>query len=400
MTLQQLDEVLAGWNDRLAAIADNLLELQAEPAYQALTGTGTSAGVKIIGVTATRVRSALGAIPTIYIHFGLLRSAIDRAMAIRRTLPAMFGADQKIAELQQILYGRSILLPATDIPLAQRTLLSGSQQTESTTADELLQRMMNAYLQAKDAVLAVSRAWSELAAELDRTEARMRRLGADADADRMLTETRGRIQADPLGALEYLSSHVAPMIAAAEQKIAAMQKVEQSLRQAHAQWSALLQGHADSLAAAADCAARFSALTGVTSPVPEDRLEALRMWLDRLENRRADGAPAALAVGLKNWCATAEAYARQDEGVCVGYRAARESRRELRGRLDALKAKARGYGVAELVALASVAQQAESLLDTQPTHLPRAAAAVAGYEQELSGMARQRTGEQRTGDRR
>ena len=43
MTLQQLDEVLAGWNDRLAAIADNLLELQAEPAYQALAGTGTSA---------------------------------------------------------------------------------------------------------------------------------------------------------------------------------------------------------------------------------------------------------------------------------------------------------------------------------------------------------------------
>lgn len=395
MTLQQLDEVLAAWNDRLAAIADNLLELQAEPAYQALAGTGAGAGVKIIGVTAARVRSALAAIPTIYIHFGLLRSAVDRAMAIRRTLPAMFGADQKVAELQQILYGRSILLPATDIPLAQRTLLSGSQQTESTTADELLQRMMNAYTQAKDAVLAVSRAWGDLAAELDRTEARMRRLGADADADRMLAETRGRIQADPLGALEYLGTQVGPMIAQAEQKIAAAQQVERSLRQAYAQWSVLLQLHGESVAASAECAARFSAMAGAATPVPDEKLDALRAWLDRLEARRADGAPAALAVGLKNWCATADAYARQDEAVCAGYRAARESRRELRGRLDALKAKARVYGLAELVALASAAQQAEMLLAAQPTHLPHAAAAVAGYEQELSGMARLRTGERR-----
>ena len=392
MTLQQLDEVLAAWNDRLAAIADNLLELQAEPAYQSLVGTGAGAGVQIIGLTAARVKPALAALPTIYIHFGLLRTAVDRAVAIRRNLPAMFGADQKIAELQQILYGRSILLPATDIPLAQRTLLSGSQQSESVTADELLQRMMRAYQQAKDAVLSVSRAWSDLAAELDRTEARMRRLGAQADADRMLMETRGRIQADPLGALEYLGSQVAPMILQAEQKIAAMDQVERSLRQAHAQWSALLQRHGESVAAAAECAARFLEFSGATSPVPDDRLQALLGWLQRLEARRADGAPQALTVGLKNWSTTAEAYARQDESVCAGYQAARESRRELRGRLDALKAKARVYGLAEMVALASAAHQAETLLAAQPTHLPRAAAAVAGYEQQLSGIARQGVG--------
>ena len=274
-------------------------------------------------------------------------------------------------------------------------LLSGSQQTESTTADELLQRMMAAYMQAKDAVLAVSRAWSELAAELDKTEARMRRLGADADADRMLGETRGKIQADPLGALEYLSNHVGPMIAQAEQRIAGQQQVERTLRQAQAQWSALLAGHAESVTAAAECTSRFAAVAGATCPVPEDRLDALKAWLDRLDARRADGAPAALAVGLKNWCATAEAYARQDLAVCAGYSSAREARRELRGRLDALKAKARVYGLAELVALASVAQQAETLLAAQPTHLPRCAAAVAGYEQELSGMARVRTGDRR-----
>ncbi len=395
MTLLQLDEVLAAWNDRLAAIADNLLELQAEPAYQSLAGTGASgSGVQMIGLTAARVRPALAAIPTIYIHFGLLRSAVDRALAIRRTLPAMFGADGKIAELQQLLYGRSILLPATDIPLAQRTLLSGSRQSESVTADELLARMMGAYSQAKDAVLAVGKAWGDLAAELDRTEARMRRLGANAEADRMLAETRGRIQADPLGALEYLSSHVGPMIAQAEQKVAASEQVERALRQAHAQWSTLLQLHGESAAAARECAARFTALADAAAPVPEDKIEALGGWLNRLKARRAEGNPAALAVGLKNWCATADAYARQSESVCAGYRGARESRRELRGRLDALKAKARVYGLAELVALAGAAQEAEALLAESPTHLPRAAAAVAGYEQQLSGIARTRTAEQ------
>ncbi len=123
--------------------------------------------------------------------------------------------------------------------------------------------------------------------------------------------------------------------------------------------------------------------------MPEDKLEALRLWLERLEARRTDGVPQALSVGLRNWSATAEAYARQDEAVCAGYRGARESRRELRGRLDALKAKARVYGLAEIVALAGAAQQAEQLLAEQPTRLVRAAAAVAGYEQQLTGIARQ-----------
>ena len=388
MTLLQLDEVLAAWNDRLAAIADNLLELQAEPAYQALSGVGGGATVQVIGVTAARVRPALAAIPTIYIHFGLLRSAIDRAVALRRGLPAMFGAEQKIAELQQILYGRSILLPATDIPLAQRTLLSGSREQESVTADELLQRMVRAFTQAKDAVFAVNRAWTDLAAELDRTETRMRRLGANAEADRMLAETRGRIQADPLGALEYLSAHVGPMIAQAEQKVAASEQVERTLRQAHAQWSALLQVHGESVAAARDCAQRFCEVFG-EEPVPDEKLEALRVWLDRLEARRADGTPTALAVGLKNWCATADVYTRQSQAVCAGYRSARESRRELRGRLDALKAKARVYGLAEMTALAGAAHQAEALLAEEPTRLAHAAAAVQGYEQQLTGIARQ-----------
>ena len=389
MTLLELDAVLAAWNDRLAAIADNLLELQAEPAYQALAGTAGTA--QITGVTAARVRPALAAIPTIYVHFGLLRSAVDRATAIRRTLPAIFGAEQKIAELQHLLYDRSITLPATDVPLAQRTLLTGTQHSDCVTAEDLLKRMMQSFAQAKDAVLAVSRAWSDLAAELDLTEARMRRLGANADADRMLAETRGRILTDPLGALDYLARQVGPTLAQAEQKLAAMEQIEHALRQAHAQWTALLHLHYESLSAAADCAARFAQIPA--TPLDPDKLEALRVWLDRLEARRADGSPAALAVGLKNWTATADAYARQAQSICTAYQAARESRRELRGRLDALKAKARVYGLAELVALASAAQQAEALLAERPIHLPRVAAAVTGYEQQLTGIARLRTTE-------
>ena len=273
--------------------------------------------MQITGVTAARVRPALKAIPTIYVHFGLLRSAVDRAVALRRTLPALFGADQKIAELQQILFGRSIYLPATDVPLAERNLLSGTHQQECCTADELLGRMVRAFTEAKDAVVGVGRAWGDLAAELERTEARMRRLGANADADRMLEETRGRIQADPLGALEYLKSHVGPVIAAAEGKVAASQLVEQALREAWGRWSSLVQLHGESVAAAAECAVRF-ADGGGGQPVPDEKLEALRLWLERLEARRADGVPAALNVGLRNWCATAEAYARQDEAVCAG----------------------------------------------------------------------------------
>jgi hypothetical protein len=59
-------------------------------------------------------------------------------------------------------------------------------------------------------------------------------------------------------------------------------------------------------------------------------------------------------------------------------------RNELRGRLDALKAKARAYALAELDDLVAIAEKAKSLLYQRPTPLQEAAASVAEYEAKLN----------------
>ena len=125
MKLQEIDSALAEWNNRLAAIAKNLLELQADSTYQLLTGSGGAAKLALTGVTAARVEPSLGAMLTIFQHFGLLHGVIDQAMQLRAGLPAMFGGEAKAAEIRRLLGERTIRLPALDVPMDQKTLLSG-----------------------------------------------------------------------------------------------------------------------------------------------------------------------------------------------------------------------------------------------------------------------------------
>src|ERR1035441_8642306 len=96
MTLADIDRALAQWESRLSSAAHNLFDLQADPTYQCLTGAGGAPLTKLSGVTRTRVGPALENIGTLFQCFDLLRCTIDRAVQLRRGLPAMFGGDQKV----------------------------------------------------------------------------------------------------------------------------------------------------------------------------------------------------------------------------------------------------------------------------------------------------------------
>lgn len=111
MTLREIDAALAAWNSRLGAAAQNLMDLQADPTYQELSGSGGVSKVRITGVTASRVEPALGAMVTVFQHFGLLNHTIERASQLRKNLPTLFGSDQKLREIEEVLSGKSIHLP-------------------------------------------------------------------------------------------------------------------------------------------------------------------------------------------------------------------------------------------------------------------------------------------------
>jgi hypothetical protein len=395
MTLQQIDEALAAWNRRLTAMADNLMSLQSESAYRALTGSGGTIKVKIAGETAIRVEPALAAMRAIFEQFGVLHATVERAAKIREGLPTLFGGDEKIAEIYQLLFGRSVEPPAVDVPFAQRTLLSGAPNPQRLTLDELLAPMTRAFAQARDSVLAVDRAWQDIAIRVVRAEEQFQQLGARAQsaacgpasnvaaalasAAAVLAQSNEQLRVDPLGAMARFHSQVEPLFARLRDLVEAVERTHRELQRARNVLSGLAAIHREALEDSAEAKAKIAPNKSLPQPVAEERLARLRDWLDQLDRRWSEGAQETAAAGLRNWHEAACVVGKEDSAARDLNRAAVEARRELRGRLEALKAKARAKGVAEQASIAAMANEAELVLANKPTDLERAAASVAAY---------------------
>ena len=396
MTLEEIDRTLSGWNQRLAATANNLLELQSDPTYQVLTGSGGATPLQLIGETAKRVLPPLKQIETIFHQFSLLQSVVDRAVQLRKDLRPVFGREQTLREIEALLLGESIQLPAEALSLKERTLLSGAKGTLTARPEALLASMGQAFNEARDAVLMVSGAWDELAHEVDTAETEVRRLrglvaSGNVQAWRILAEVehvlgavKGKVERDPLAAREELKTWVRPGLDGLARELEARQRVEQQVASGRGELQRLRAIEAE-LGAAAE-ARRAKILGGPAFPdgAAASPSQSLSAWLERLQEKCAQERPETIARGYENWLKALNKAMAASVQALGQERAPLETRSELRGRLDALKAKARVYGVAEDAALAGLAGQAEELLYARPTDLARSAAAVAAYERRLA----------------
>jgi hypothetical protein len=399
MTFEEIDRALSGWRQRLTAIANNLLELQNDPTYRVLTGSGGATPVTLTGETAKRVMPALKPLNTVFHQFSLLQAVIDRAAQLRKDLRPVFGREQTQREIEALLLGESIQLPADALSLKDRTLLSGNGL--AMRPEQLLASMAASFGEARDAVLTVSGAWDELAHEVDAAETEMQRLqatGAGGDlpralarAEESLGEVKECVQSDPMTARAELRTRVLPALAEAAREQETRSRVTQQMASAEAAIERLRQHERDVEAAAAVRREKISgkapenAAGGMVEPEPPSA--SLAVWLGRLQGRNGEERPEAIARGLENWHqALNQAIARNVQAL-QQERAPLELRSELRGRLDALKAKARVYGVAEDAAVAGLAKEAERLLYAKPTPLAQAAVAVEAYERRLARPA-------------
>jgi hypothetical protein len=398
--LKEIDSALAAWNDRLGAAAQNLLDLQDEPTYQQLTGSGGMQKSPVTGVTASTVEPALGAVLTVFQHFGLLKETIDRARVLRADLPAPFLRDQKLRDIEDLLFGKSIHLPPVDVPLEQRTLLSAVRNVECISPDDLLETMVRAFQAAKDGVIAVDKAWKDLDLILSRINsrieglhARIALLGPESvaeldSAERLLEQMHARVKNDPLGASADIDTRIGPVLTRLEAALVAKDQLNREIGDgistAHSLLDTLTHLNRDAVAAATQVRQKVADSIGLPSPLPSEKIDGLREWLNRLEKKYADGMLDPVAVGLRNWNMAAQDYVSIDKAALSANRAPLEARNELRGRFDALKAKARAYGVAENHPQIELAKQAEALLFGGPTALDRAAAAVAAYGKSLN----------------
>ena len=404
VTIEHVDQLLAEWQQKLNWVSQNLIDLQSTLTYQRLAGTGGFLPLPLTGITAQRVLPALSALDELFQHFDRLRGTIDHARELRKQVPRFLGVEQKLEEIERLLTGDSIQLAIVQIPLAQRGLLSAAETATAIAPSDLLRVMTDAFEVARDAVFAVDAAWTRLEPQLIEAEAEIQSLTQQAaelgiEVSQELTiarqttaELRDSIDLDPLGVTEEMARSIQPLLTQIrtrlDQQVQQQRQLHQGLTIARQQLQDLTELNQQAIVGHAEVQEKVSDVVKLPLPLDGATIAALDQWLHRLETNFAAGMVQPIAVGLANWRVKVQGAIVTEQQTLTANRLPLETRRELRGRLNALKAKALGRGLAEDPTLSALATQAKQLLYTRPTSLMQATELVKQYEQQLNRIQR------------
>ena len=199
---------------------------------------------------------------------------------------------------------------------------------------------------------------------------------------------RDRIETDPLGVSDDFDREIQAPIArvkATLQQLAQQHtKVRESLAIAQQQLQQLKEIRAKAEAAFAESQEKVVDRSSLKTSLTNEQIDAIAQWLTRLENKYKEGLLNPVSIGLENWNAKVKEYIAAEQAALTANNAPLQLRQELRGRLDALKAKALARGLAEDPILSELAEKAKQLLYTRPTPLDKAAELVTLYEKHLN----------------
>jgi hypothetical protein len=399
LNLAQIDLLLKDWQYKVNAANQNLLDLYDLPTYQRVTGTGNPP-VNLAGITQQRVSEALTAIDRLFEDMELLSGTIDRATRLRQQLPSMFVSDESLQEIHQLLVGNSIQLATLQTPLAKRDLLSSTQQIQSISPAELIDRMTADFTIARDALVAVDIAWTELEAKLIANHQLLLDLQQLAQqlqvsispalnaAQANFAQLQIQIDRDPLGVSCTFDRDLVPLIDSTSQELTTLSNQRQWLQTefitAKQKLEKLRELNQAGMSAQVESQIRIQHNLPMFPQLPPQDLSEISQWLGRLEISFQAGNISAVHVGLNNWLNKMEAYTHTAQAALTANRRPIDLREELRGRLDALTAKAVAKGRAEDPVLADLAVRARQILYSSPTALNPATELVRNYEQRLN----------------
>jgi class 3 adenylate cyclase len=396
-TLEEIDARLADLDTKAAVVTANLVDLQELVAYKVLAGTSPAAA-GLTGVTESRVRPALEAMQDLWLHFSALTDLIERAKAERGTSRKLRSA--RVDELDRMLFGASVRLPARQVPLAQRGLLQAGETDETITPDDLLRAMEHAFDAAKNVVLAVDDVWQRVVPRLDERECEAEALAErarprDAAAAEALDAVGAKIRSlreladtDPLGIASDFDGDVVPALDAARARLDELERRRHALPADLARARDILRDLRDAnvrgRAMLERASARIAGAAGVREPRDAASIAHAGARLAAIERLAASGPPERAREELDAWLAEAGEALADERSIAAANQAPLDRRAELRGLLDALKAKARALGLLEDPELSELARQATALLFTAPTDLDAAADVVTRYREGLS----------------
>jgi len=373
-TRQQATEAAAAAAAERDTIQANLLDLDGSFGKQLLAGT------QLTGLSGQRWDSAAASLAAVWDIFNLYSAVIDRSVALAG---GRLG-QRELADISQLLTGPSVSI--TRVGTAPRDIADPGY--ENVTLATARARMRDAFTAITDVTSAAEQHWNEQAGRLDAAASALAGVNLTGDAATAadvatvrteLDRLRAALNADPLAAdfaaadrlgeqcqaLAARAAALAALRSGAAGQIAAVRALADSSRAAQA----------SAVAAWQRAAAKIAAVPPVPpAPDPAPRLAALDTLLAA---GRWDGLRSELDLLQRDLTAAATQF-RESERTLVSLL---DQRDELRGLLDAYKAKAARLGAAEDGTLSALHDSARALLWTAPCDLTAAAAAVTSYQQ-------------------
>jgi hypothetical protein len=393
-TRSEVDEAVAKWNRDLQLATKNILELMEDSSYKWLAGDGVHPPAAVKGLTEREARPAIKSLDELWQLLPALNKLLDEVNERRKNLP-FFGTSDELFEIQKLIEEASVRI-TTKTTYEQRGLLTPDEVTKAATPMRILRAMAEGYDRAKAVVVRVGDAVALLNGQLNQITDEISRLRAIADSlgepSPELRSVESRVSAlsaealsDPLSVADDLTKGILPAIEPVRRRLADLQaeraRLDNDIASADALITSLEEAFTQAMTAYEERLLKVMVDNADSPPGPfaVSVIDELKRWLERLKAALRQGRWRAVRVGFDNW--KAQLDARLSECRTVAGENARivNRRRELRGLLESLRAKAVNTGLAEDVALAGLYQEAYELLYSRPTPMVRAEKLVSDY---------------------
>ncbi|MEU3270523.1 hypothetical protein ABZ639_06730 [Saccharomonospora sp. NPDC006951] len=393
LTRDEIDDALRRHRDDGDRIAESLVAMDGHPGHRLLRNAALS------GDSAARWASASADMAALWEQFASFRALLEKADEIRarRARPG----EAEIAELSTLLSEPVIELDPRHVPIERRSLTGPSVVTERITLATLVERMKATFGTVTEVLAAADAAWTAATTRLDALDRQL--AGVEAAAAAVAAEESGvtarirSVRGDLAKARTRLLTDL--LVPSAEDPLPALSDELTALRGQVDDLAATRDSFDDRLAAldallgdieAVEATARGThaavarkiASPGIAPPAGP-ATPALRARGLELERQAATGDWGKLGdrlTALESDAAAALGAARSSVTAATGLL---DRRAELRGRLEAYRAKAARLGHAEDLDLTALHDEAHTLLFTAPCELAAATRALNRYQQAI-----------------
>jgi hypothetical protein len=406
LSREEVDRALARLGEEHEAIESSLLALQDHSGRRLLEGA------ELTGATKERWAETEQAISLLWAHFDAYTDALTTARALRGR--RRWPTQTELNELTQLLRDSGVTVAGATVPEAMRGLTGPARLSEQLSLEQLLARMNDWYARTMEVVAAADSVWSALPARIDLLAAEAQRVrslahsvgvrpGAHPAGDDLeellegLAALRQQVVSDPLSfwskdagghggrpdtsrydrsgmALEEIRREVEAVLHVRDDADHRLLRLRDVMSRADRTLTEARSARGEVLAKIA--ASEVPAVSGASA--------ALHEQLAAAAEYRRTGPWHRLSPLLDSLESSADDELLRARDSLTAVTAPLAVRAELRGRLDAYRAKVSRHGMAEDLLLIERYDQARRLLWSAPCDLRAAEHAVLRYQQAVA----------------